>query len=82
MKVGIVGCGNIAKIHLKIIKKHIESNNIAICDKDVLRAEHLAKEFNIESVYTDLSVLLNEYKPDVVQMIYEPILDYMKDQQE
>ena len=34
-KVGIIGCGNMAKIHLRLLLKYVDKKNIAICDNTV-----------------------------------------------
>lgn len=72
LSVAIAGCGNIAKVHWRFIKKYVSVDKIALCDKDALRLEAFAKETRVGHTYTDLNMLLKEHKPDVVHVLTPP----------
>ncbi|GHV44953.1 Gfo/Idh/MocA family oxidoreductase [Clostridia bacterium] len=72
LKVGIVGCGGIAKQkHLPSLSKIKEVSLAAFCDIIPERAETNAKEYGIEGakVYTDYKEMLAKEKPDVVHVL-------------
>lgn len=72
LKVGIVGCGGIAKgKHLPAIAKIPEAKLVAFCDIIVERAEWAAKEYGAEGakVYTDYTEMLAKEKLDVVHVL-------------
>jgi len=33
LRVALVGCGNIAKIHLGYVLRHVQKDNLCICDE-------------------------------------------------
>lgn len=72
MKVAIVGCGVIARSHLKIIRRLLPDAAIFLCDTDKARAEVLAKGSEIAGVYSDLELLLSTERPDVVHILTPP----------
>jgi nucleoside-diphosphate-sugar epimerase/predicted dehydrogenase len=72
VKVGIVGCGNVARIQLKYVIKYVEKQRVALCDKNELRLHWLANEFGISNAFTDLQVMLREFHPDVVHILTPP----------
>jgi len=54
-RVGLVGAGNISKMHLDCIDRHPERMKVvALCDLDKEMLEHRAAEYGIEAKYTDL----------------------------
>lgn len=72
LRVGIVGCGNIAKVHLRYVTQYIAKINIALCDLDPLRLEEFAKAVSIKQVYINLDAMLSGFKPDVVHILTPP----------
>lgn len=72
LKVGIIGCGNIARVHLKYIKKYIEKENIVLCDKDELRLDDFSKKVGIENKYKDLKDMVQEFHPDIIHVLTPP----------
>lgn len=72
LKIGIVGCGNIAKVHLRYILQYIDKGNISLCDSDALRLEEFAKVFNINNTFNELNAMLSSFKPDVVHILTPP----------
>jgi len=72
IKIGIVGCGNIAKVHLRYINQCVDKENVALCEKDELRLDNFSQKNSIEKVYKDLDVMLSEFQPDVVHILTPP----------
>ncbi len=69
MKVGIVGCGRIARIHLSLLKKVKGTDVVGVCDRDLDRAQHIAKEFGVEQFFTDFEKMLYETRPGAVHVL-------------
>lgn len=53
MKVGVIGCGGIAPLHIKVYKQLKDVEIVGLCDIDVARAKSLAERFKIENTYAD-----------------------------
>ena len=66
INVALVGCGRISKNHLQAIVEHQDRLSLtAVCDRDEVAAQAVAKEHNAE-VYTSLEVMLAEAEIDLV----------------
>jgi len=74
LKVSIVGCGLIVrKKHLPaFLKLKPKVDVVALCDLNEIAAKDLAKAFHIKKVYTDFSKMLEEVKPDIVDISTPP----------
>lgn len=72
LKIGIIGCGNIAQIQLRYIVKYVKKDAIALCDKNRLRMEYLSKVFGIVNLFTDINKMLIEFQPKVVHILTPP----------
>ena len=72
MKVGIVGCGNIAGFHLPHILRHTGHRFVSVVDVDLQKAEGLAKRFGLSKIYQDLDKMLYEHNPAVVHILTPP----------
>lgn len=72
LNVGIVGCGEISRIHLKSLLEVKKCRVISVCDIDKDRAMTLASEYKIPKVYTDLSSMLKEKKFDIIDVLTPP----------
>jgi predicted dehydrogenase len=74
LKVAIVGCGMIVrKKHLPaFLKLRPEVEVAALCDLNQAQAKDLAESFNIKKVYTDFSQMLQEVRPDIVDICTPP----------
>ncbi len=68
LRLGVIGAGNFAQIHLDGIKKVYNAEAVAICDLEKEKAEKLAEKFHIESVYTDYNELLKREDIDAVTL--------------
>ena len=71
MKVGIIGCGVIARAHGPSILKQKDSQIVGVADNDQVRADALARELNVGHVYQDAAQMIDERKPDVTSCYAE-----------
>ena len=71
VKVGIIGLGRISTLHLQAYKpeNNIKAELIAICDKNKKRAQAVAKEFDVEYVYTNYEDLLENKEVEAVEIL-------------
>ena len=70
IKIGIVGCGRIAQ-HYKIILQSGSVENfevIAVCDKDVRKAEEYSKFYQC-NFFDSISKMLEKNKPDLILVL-------------
>jgi predicted dehydrogenase len=67
LNVGLIGCGDISKAHLKTYPA-VGLNVVAICDVDAARAENRKKEFGLEraEVMSDYRKLVRRDDVDIV----------------
>jgi len=72
LKVGVVGCGQIADGHISEIKKLNNSEVVALCDIEKLMAEQAAIRYGISSYYDNFEEMLNEQNLDVVHITTPP----------
>lgn len=72
MRVGIIGGGQIAGIHGRVIVRQANSEVVGVADKDIGRARTLATELNANQFYRDAKVMIDEQKPDVVHVLAPP----------
>ncbi|OPY61763.1 MAG: Inositol 2-dehydrogenase [Pelotomaculum sp. PtaU1.Bin065] len=72
LKVAIVGCGNISKVHLRFILQRIDVRNVALCDNDELRMKEAAKNWGITNLFCSLDGLLADFRPHVVHILTPP----------
>ena len=57
MKVGLIGCGDIANMHLKVFKSMKNVNVVGVCDLNLERAKDAARRFKVEKVFRDYNDL-------------------------
>jgi len=71
VKVGIIGLGRISSLHLSAYKPENKLNAelFAVCDKNKTRAQEVAKEFNVEHVYTNYKDLLANEEIEAVEIL-------------
>jgi predicted dehydrogenase len=73
LRVALVGCGKIADGHIEEIQKMpARAQVVAVCDREILMAEQLAKRYGIEAYYDDYQTMLSKEKPDVVHITTPP----------
>ncbi len=66
VRVGLIGCGKIARTHAHSLRHLDEADFIACCDQDEARARDLAATYGVPNVFTDLNELLKSGLVDVV----------------
>lgn len=72
IRVGLIGCGRIARVHVPYIRSYEEAQIIGVCDSNLEQARALARQFNIDQVYCDHKALILEQRPDVVHILTPP----------
>lgn len=70
IRVGIVGCGNIGKIHAEVLKSMEGVQIEAFADENLINASKYAEQYGTQKTcsYTSLSQMLDEKKIDVVHI--------------
>jgi predicted dehydrogenase/nucleoside-diphosphate-sugar epimerase len=72
MRVAIVGCGEIARMHIGALRAIGGLNISAVCDRDEQRARAALTHAPEARVYTDLARLLADDRPDAVHVLTPP----------
>lgn len=72
LKVGIVGCGEIAQEHLKFWSKLDSVSVAAVCDANESRAERIAKAWHIPAYYGDVGEMLKRESISIVDICTPP----------
>jgi len=72
VKVGIVGCGEVSKVHIEALKDTEKCMVVSVCDLIKSKAEALAKRYSIPHTYTDLSLMLQKEKLDLIHIVTPP----------
>ncbi|WP_067934109.1 Gfo/Idh/MocA family protein [Alicyclobacillus kakegawensis] len=69
LRVAVIGAGTIAKVaHLPNYRSHPDVELAAVADLDADRARHLAEEFGVKAVYTDVQTMLEAEQLDAVSI--------------
>ncbi len=68
-RIAVVGAGVWGETHAAIFREHPDAEPVAICDKNVERAEALAKNFGIASVYGSVEDMLAADGFDAVSIV-------------
>jgi predicted dehydrogenase len=72
LKIGIIGCGRMARVHLGYILENVPKKNIVVCDLDEIKAEAFAEESQIKEYFSHIDKMLAEFKPDICHIITPP----------
>jgi predicted dehydrogenase len=73
VRIGLIGCGYIAEqVHLPVWKGVAEAKIVCCVDNVEERANSLAKEFGIKSVYTNIEAMLDSQQVDLVDICTPP----------
>lgn len=75
MKTALIGCGHIAHVHARFLKKIGRSFDI-VCDLSTARAQEFAQQYDNPIVVNDVAEMLAEHKPDVVHILVPPQFHY------
>jgi len=68
IKVGLVGCGQIADAHLQQIRRIPWADPVAVCDLEPLLARQAAERFEVPGQFASLEEMLEQSQPDVVHI--------------
>lgn len=68
VKLGLIGCGRIAKNHLDAVSQIPEAEFVAVCDNIPEKAQKVADEYGINKIYTDHREMLKNEKLDIVSI--------------
>jgi len=72
LKIGIIGCGNMSKVHVRFLTKYVDKVNIAICDTDELRLSEFSSQTGITNIFSDMKDMFQQFSPDVVHIVTPP----------
>jgi predicted dehydrogenase len=72
LRVGIIGCGEVAALHLASIKRIPQAAVTAVCDRNETLAKLMAGRAKIDNYYTESSEMLAAEKLDVVHITTPP----------
>jgi predicted dehydrogenase len=59
LRVGLVGCGNIAKHHLRFIHATRSAEVVGLADIEIASARRLGAQCRIQNIYSSLEELLD-----------------------
>jgi predicted dehydrogenase len=68
IRVGVVGCGQIADAHLQEISKIEFARVVAVCDRHAVLAEQAAARFDVPRAYSRFDEMLSAEQIDVVHI--------------
>jgi len=57
MNVGLIGCGGIANLHMKVFKSLKDVNVVGVCDLNLERAKEIAYKFKVKKIFKDYNDL-------------------------
>lgn len=69
IRVGIIGAGNIAKLHLDVIKANDALEAVGITSRTRSKAELLAKTYDIAVCANNIESLVDQAKPDALMVL-------------
>ena len=72
MRVGIIGCGEIAQTHARYMREYKQCTLVGVCDTDGRKGKAFAERFGVDHCYDEIESLLDEQKPDVVHVLTPP----------
>lgn len=72
LRVGILGCGQIARVHLSHITRFQLGEVVGICDIYRPQLEAVGRAFQVPSLFSDPAELFAKTKPDVVHVVTPP----------
>ena len=69
IRVAIVGCGRVSDLHQLGYRGRQDAKIVAVCDTNKAHARKKAKEWGVETVYTDYSLVLEDKQVDLVELL-------------
>ena len=76
LRVAIVGCGKIADAHAEQIQRIPGAEIAAVCDREELMARQLCDRFAVRRWFSDIAVMLDSIRPEVVHITTPPQSHY------
>lgn len=77
MKAGLVGCGLNSDYHIKFSRLYPRLEIVGLVDKDEVKAQKCADRHGIKNVYSNITDLVREQKPDVLHIITPPATHFL-----
>jgi len=68
MKVGIIGCGGIAPLHIEAFKRTNNVEVVVLCDLAIDRAKIMAQKYKINKIYSDYMEMLEKENLDILDI--------------
>lgn len=72
MRVGIIGCGRIAQVHLSALRALPWVEIVGVCDASEEAARNVAQRFGVEKTYTAVDELLRQAEPQAIHILTPP----------
>jgi len=72
LRVCLVGCGAIARVHAKFVQRMPNARIVGLCDRDRTAASRLANETYVQRLFGDVEEMVRELEPDVVHVLTPP----------
>jgi predicted dehydrogenase len=69
VRVGIIGCGRIAALHVIGYLDHAHAKVVAVCDRDQVRAQECAAAWGASRAYGDVEKLLADSEVNAVEIL-------------
>jgi predicted dehydrogenase len=73
LRVATVGTGYFSRFQYSAWSRMPEVTLCGVCNRTLSTAEELAQQYSIENVYTDFEKMLDDAKPDLVDIITPPV---------
>ncbi len=68
LRIGLIGCGQIADAHLQQIRRVEGAEVVAVCDHEELLARQAAERFTVPMRFSNCATMIQEARPDVVHI--------------
>jgi predicted dehydrogenase len=72
IRVGLLGCGRIARVHVPYIRAYKGAEIVGVCDTNREQATAFARQCRIPIAYADPLTLVREQRPDVIHILTPP----------
>jgi predicted dehydrogenase len=68
MNVGLIGCGGVANLHMKVFRNLRNVNVVGVCDLNLERAKGVARRFKVSKTFRDYNDLFEVKDLDLVDV--------------
>jgi len=68
IRVGLIGCGGIAPLHIQAYKAINDAEVIALCDLDIQKANNVATKFRINKTYNNYWDMIDSNELDLIDV--------------